>query len=114
MRLLKKILLAGLLGVALYVGVYVYALHSDGFKFVQRTIEESPSIQREFGRPVRVSLSLFGAFKEKHVDSDELVSMSINVDGVTRSARITVRASRKDGIWKIESASADGAPVTIE
>jgi hypothetical protein len=113
MNAFKKTLIAGLLGVALYVGIYLYALKSDGFRFVQHVIEGSPSIQQKFGSPITVSLPFFGAFKERFVDSDKQVNMVLRVKGTIRSERLSIEASRKNGAWKIESATENGKEITI-
>ncbi len=110
----KKIITAGALGLLLYVGIYSYALHSDGFKFVKSTLERSHVIQEKVGGVRKVKLSLFGAFKEKYVNSDQIVTVLVDVIGDTSTVTVDVKASRKDGAWKIDAALVNGVPITLD
>ncbi len=111
MTIQKKILLAVILGLALYGGIYVYALNSEAFRYVEGALENSHGIAQRVGTGVKVTLPLFRTFKEKHVNSNETVTMTVTVAGSIESIPVFVRASRKNGLWKIEYASTGGVAI---
>lgn len=113
MTIQKKILLAVILGFALYGGIYIYALNSDAFRFVKTSLENSRGLAQRVGAGATVTLPLFGAFKERYVNSSETVIMVVAVAGSNGSVLVNVKAVRTDGLWKIESASAEGSPIDL-
>lgn len=113
MALWKIILVGVTLGIALYGGVYIYALNSEAFRFVKGALENSPAISQRVGAETKVTLPLFGAFKEKYVNSNVTVTMTVTVRGNIKSIPVMVIATRKGGFWKVESASTDGTPIVI-
>ena len=113
MNIWKKIIAAGALGLLLYVGIYAYALHSEGFKFVKSALESSHAIQERVGGVQKVKLSVFGSFKEKNFNSDKVMTMKVNVIGGTSTVTVDIKASRKDGTWKIDEALVASVPITL-
>jgi hypothetical protein len=113
MHLWQKILAAGLLGLLLYVGIYMYALHSDGFKFVEQTIKSSHNIERRVGSVEKIDFPFFFSFKQKNVNMDEIVTMTVQAVGAKGEAILDVKAVRVAGVWKIDNASIDGVPISL-
>jgi anionic cell wall polymer biosynthesis LytR-Cps2A-Psr (LCP) family protein len=111
---LKKILVAVALGVVLYGGVYIYALNSEAFRFVKGALENSYAISQRVGTGAKVTLPLFGEFKEKHVNSNATVIMTVTVRGRNKTISVSVIATRRNGMWELESASTGGIPIIIE
>jgi len=70
----SKVIVAGLVGLLLYAGIFAYALHSDSFKFVEKTIKDSHNVEALVGNIQSVNLSLLCSFKEKYVNSDEFAT----------------------------------------
>lgn len=109
----KKIIAAGALGLLLYVGIYAYALNSEGFKFVKSALESSHAMQERVGGVQKIKLSLFGNFKEQNFNSDKIVTMKVNVIGGTSTVTVDIKASRKDEVWKIDETLVDSVPITL-
>ena len=109
-----KLTIAVLLGFLLYGGIYIYALHSDAFKFVEHVIKSSHNIEARVGAVKKVELSLFGVYKEKNVNEDKIVTMPVRVVGTGKTTVVNVEAVRRNGAWKIEGASIDGLPIVLD
>lgn len=114
MGLKKKVILAAMLGIGLYGGIYLYALNSEAFRFVKEALENSPAMARQVGECPKVTLPLLGAFKEKYVNSSVTVTMRVMVVGNIKSLPVDVKVIRKEGVWKIGSASTGGIPVDLD
>jgi len=95
-------------------GGYIYALNSEAFRFVKGVLENSPAISQRVGAGIKVTLPLFGAFKEKYVNSNTTVTMTVVVRGSIKSIPVKVIATCKNRLWKVESVSIDGVPIVIE
>jgi len=110
----SKVIIACLLGLLLYAGIFTYALHSDSFKFVEQTIKNSRNVEALVGNVRSVNLSLLGSFEEKYVNSDEIATMTIKIKGSKKSATVDVKAIYKSGVWKVDGAAIEGAPFVID
>jgi len=113
MSIWKKIIVASVLGLLLYSGIYIYAQQSDGFKFVQQAILKSHDIQQHVGNVQSVNLSLLGSYDAKQIGSDQVVTMSVEVVGTKSTRTIDVKATLKDDLWKIDNASLDGGSISL-
>jgi hypothetical protein len=96
--------LAVIFGLALYIGVYFVATHSDGFEFIEERVRSSQAIRGQVGDIKEVRPSLLGSYDHKTVNADEWVSMTIDVIGSLKHIEIDVKAKKTNGAWKIESA----------
>ncbi len=100
-------------GVLLYFGIFFWGSHSESFKFVERTVMNSRSLQSQIGTIERVRLPLFGSFREKFVDSDKLAAMTVEVIGANKTVTLDVRAKKLNDVWTIEQALMDGKPLVL-
>lgn len=114
MRVSRKIIVAAVAGVALYGGIYLYARNSEPFHFVKMQLENSGALSSQVRGPVRITLPLFGSFKEKHINADELVTMNVNAEGSNGAIAIKVTAVRKNEVWEIKSVTHNGEPINID
>ena len=84
----RAVILAVLFGVSLYAIVYFMASHSEAFGFAEQKIRSSPAIKAQVGDIKKVRPALLGPYDQKTVNSDEWVSMAIDVFGTVRSIEL--------------------------
>ncbi len=99
--------LAVVFGSLLYGALYFKTGHSEAFKFAEQQIRASPEIQAKVGNIVEVRPSLLGPYDQQHVNSDEWVSMRVDVVGTSGRVGISVKVNRKNGVWTVESLKDD-------
>lgn len=104
----RAIALAILFGAALYAVVYWMASHSEAFEFAEQKIRSSSAVKTQVGEIERVHVALLGSYDQKTVNSEEWVSMVIDVDGITKSIELDVRMKKTNGVWAIEAAKSNG------
>ena len=102
-KISRSIAVAAVFGAALYVVVYLLAMNSDGFKFIEQKIRNSQIVNEQVGAIHTVRPSLLGPYDQKTVGSDEWVSMSITVTGAVKAIELDVRAKKVDGNWVVEA-----------
>lgn len=112
-RFVSMIALAGLFGALLYAIVYFMASQSEGFKFAEQKIRSSPAIRAHFGEIGKVRPVLLGPYDQKTVDSDQWMSVAIDVSGSLTSIQLAVRMRKTNGTWTIESAKNEGRNVSL-
>ena len=100
-------------GIALFVGLRISALSSDGYRFLDETIRRAPQLQSRLGEIEGVKLSYFGAYRQKAVGSDRWVTMTFNVTGNRRAATVLASAKKVGGSWSVTSSSIDGEQVSL-
>lgn len=110
-KLIKIVGLAASFGLVLYASVYFMAGHSDAFKFIEQRIRSSEAIKAQVGDIKKIRPSLFGAFDHKTVDSDEWVSMTLDVTGTARSIEVDVKAKKANGKWTLDKVVSGGQPI---
>lgn len=109
----RSIALAAFFGVALYAIVYFMASHSEGFDFVEQKIRNSPAVKAQVGEIRKVRPALLGPYDQKTVNSDEWVSMALDVSGSLKSIELDVKIKKANGVWSIESAKSNGQNVSL-
>lgn len=109
----RTIALAALFGTALYAIVYFMASHSEGFEFAEQKIRNSPAVKAQVGEIRKVRPALLGPYDQKTVDSDEWVSMALDVSGSLKSIELDVKMKKTNGAWAIESAKSNGQNVSL-
>lgn len=109
----KWIVLAALFGAMLYVTVYFMASHGDAFIFAEQAIKNSQILQSQIGRIERVRLSPFGSYKEKYVDADKWVTMTVEVTGTVKTIILNMKMKKTSSGWMIEQALIDGNPLVL-
>ena len=110
----RAIALAVLCGVVLYAIVYFMASHSEAFEFVEKKIRNSQAVKARVGEIKKIRPALLGPYDQKTVNSDEWVSMAINVSGAAKSIELDVRMKKTNGIWAVESAKRDGQNFSVD
>ena len=112
-RIGRTIAFAALFGAALYAIVYFMASHSEGFEFVEQKIRNSPAVKTQVGEIRKVRPALLGSYDQKTVNSEEWVSMTLDVSGSLKSIELDVKMKKKNGVWAIESAKSNGQNVSL-
>jgi hypothetical protein len=110
-KLGKMVSLAAFFGLALYASVYFMAGHSDAFKFIEQRIRNSEAVKAQVGDIKSIRPSLFGTFDHKTVDSDEWVSMTLDVTGTERSIEVVVQAKKAYGSWTLDKVESSGQKI---
>lgn len=103
-KISRTIAIAALFGAALYAVVYLLAINSDGFKFIEQKIRNSQIVKEQVGIIRKVRPSLLGPYDQKTVGSDEWVSINITVTGTVKSIELDVRAKKTADAWVLEAA----------
>lgn len=99
------------LGLALFSGSYVWEINSDGFRFVEQQLRKSSALQSQIGPVEKVELPIYYNYHQKDSGADSWLKMSLRVRGVTRTAKVDVKAKRINGAWEIEEIMVDGRPI---
>ena len=103
-KISRTIAIAALFGAALYVIVYLLAINSDGFKFIEQKIMNSQLVKEQVGIIKKVRPSLLGPYDQKSLGEDEWVSMNITVTGTSKAIELDVKAKKTAGVWVLETA----------
>ena len=103
-RVTHYVVLSILGGMCLYVGIFLWASHSESFEFVDQTLRHSKKLRSKLGDIQDVQLSPFGSFSEKIVGSDKNAKMKLKVIGTKKSIILEIKASKSGDIWKIDEA----------
>jgi hypothetical protein len=101
-KAIKFTLIGLLLGLVLYVVVYLMASHGDAFKYVDQRIRTSAMIESKFGYIKNVRLDPLGSYEKKSIGSDEWVTMKVEVAGAKTTVILDVRVRKTNGNWTIE------------
>jgi Cytochrome oxidase complex assembly protein 1 len=107
------VVIAACFCVALFIGLRITALSSDGNQFLDQTIRQAPEVQARLGDVEAVRLSYFGEYRQRAVGADSWITLTLNVTGRKASATIRASAKRLNGNWSITSSSIDGAPIGL-
>lgn len=107
----RRFILLGLVGIVLFVGSYVSETRSDGFRFVEKQLSDSRSLESKLGKVQKVELPIFSSYHEKEVDSDIWINMTVRVTGTKRTAMVTVSAQRIEGKWAMGQTTINGKPL---
>jgi hypothetical protein len=99
--------------VAMFVGLRISALTSDGYQFLDQAIRRSPQIQARLGEVEAVQVSYLGEYRQKAVGADRWLTMTLNVTGRKDSATIRASAKKIGGAWSVTSWSISGEPVSL-
>lgn len=110
----KWVLWAFLFCVGLYAVAYLWGSHSEAFQFVEQTIKSSRAMELKVGRVESVSLDPIGGYREKFVNSNKSVYMTVDVAGEKGTVTVNVAAKKTDGTWEIKNASIDGQPIALD
>ena len=101
-------------GVALYFGLRIYAISSDGYKFLDQAIRRSSEVQTRLGDIEAVRLSYIGHWRERASGPNTWVTMTLNVTGRKGAATIDASAKNISGNWSVTSSSIDGEPIDLK
>ncbi|MDB5840066.1 MAG: hypothetical protein JWQ23_2018 [Herminiimonas sp.] len=99
----KTIAIAAIFGMTLYALVYFMAIRSDAFKFIVQEIGNSQTIRTQVGDIKKIRPSFLGVFDRKTADSDEWVSMMVDVSGQKTTLELQVKAKKENGAWLLQS-----------
>jgi hypothetical protein len=109
----RRVLLAVTLGVAMWAIAVYWGSHSEGFLFLEGKIRTSQAIQSRVGIVRKVTLPMFGQFREKFVGSDKWVWMIVDVTGDKGAVRIRTALQKKNDIWKITESSIENQKIVL-
>ncbi|GEM_PF-6027720 len=109
----NKLSLAVLAGATLYGVVYFMASHGDAFKFAERTIRNSRSLETRIGKVDNVRIPLFSPYRERFFNSEASAAMTVEVTGAMRTVELKLKMKKTNDHWMVEHASLDGAPVIL-
>lgn len=107
----KLALVAILFGSLLYIGIYIYGVHSDSFVFIRSEISSSHEIIAKIGVVKDVSLDPVGRYREKFFNGKKRASMTVNVRGTSGKLQADVSATRVDGGWTLDDIRVDGKSI---
>jgi hypothetical protein len=102
------------LGVLMYVGAVFWVSHSEGFHFIEGRIRTSEEIQGRVGAVQKVTLPMFGHFREKAVGSDKWVWMLVDVTGDKGAVTIDTAMQKRNNVWKITESSINGQKINLQ
>jgi hypothetical protein len=103
--------------VVFYVGLYFWGTNSEGYRFLDRAVRNSPAIHQLLGDVQSVRLSFLGGYSEKFVNSESTKSkteaMTLNVVGSKRALDVKAIAKETNGTWTVSDASIDGQQINL-
>jgi hypothetical protein len=100
-RIVKWIGLAILLGVALYIGVYIYASHSEAYRFAQQWLRQSEPLKAAVGEIQKTRVSPWGGYREYSTGSDRRVWIVVEVTGSKDTADVKLALRKHDETWRV-------------
>jgi hypothetical protein len=98
-KISRTIAMAAFFGATLYAIVYLLAINSDGFEFMEQKIRTSEVVKEQVGDIKKVRPSLLGPYDQKTVGSEEWVSMTIGVSGTAKAIELDVKAKKTNDVW---------------
>jgi Cytochrome oxidase complex assembly protein 1 len=107
------VVIAACFGVAMFIGLRISAISSDGYQFLDQAIRRSPQIQARLGEVEAVQVSYLGEYRQKAVGADRWLTITLNVTGRKGSATIRASAKKIGGAWSVTSSSIGGEPVSL-
>lgn len=99
--------------IALWAVAVYWGSHSEGFQFIEGKVRASRAIQSRVGDVRKVTLPVFGLYREKFVGSDKWVKMIVDVEGGRGAVRVHAALQKKDGVWTITESSIGGQQVNL-
>lgn len=98
---MKWIGVAVILGIALYICLYVYASHSEAYRFSQEWLRRSEPLKAAVGEIEKMHLSPWGGYRERFAGSQRRVLLVVEVTGSKHTVDVKL-ALRKDGeTWHV-------------
>lgn len=101
----RWILVAIAFGIVMWATAVYWGSHSEGFQFVEGKVRASREIQNRVGNVRKVSLPVFGQYREKFVNSDRWVKMMVDVEGDKGAVTVSTALQKKNGVWTITESS---------
>jgi hypothetical protein len=93
---------------------FFWGSHSEGFHFLEGKIRTSREIQSRVGIVQRVTLPVFGRFREKSVGSDKWVRMTVDVTGDKGAVTIRTVLQKENSVWKITKSSIGDQKIDLD
>ncbi len=88
-------------GIALYIGIYYYAAHSEAYKFSETWLRESEPLKSNVGEISSLRLSPWGGYSERFAGSDRHVWLIVQVTGSKQTVKVKL-ALKNDGTgWTV-------------
>jgi hypothetical protein len=109
----RSILAAVAFAIVMWVTAVYWGSHSEGFQFVEGTVRASREIQNRVGNVRKVTLPVFGLYREKFVGSDKWVKMMVDVEGDRDTVRMQTALQKKNGVWTITESSIGSQQVNL-
>ena len=101
------------LGALLYLVLYSFASHSDGFEFVSHTVTQSQVVRSRIGDIKKVSLSPFGPYRATYGTDGTRIRMAVVATGTEGRITIHVRIVRLADVWEIREAEVNGKAISL-
>ena len=92
-------------GMVMWTTAVYWGSHSEGFAFVEGRVRASREIQNRVGNVRKVSLPVFGQYREKFVNSDRWVKMMVYVEGDRGAVTVSTELKKQNGAWTITDSS---------
>jgi hypothetical protein len=109
----RWILTVILLASAMWVTAIYWGSHSEGFRFLEAKIRVSREIQGLVGNVRKVTLPALGQYREKFVNSDRWVKMTVDVEGDKGTVTVNTILQKENGVWRITESSIGSRPVDL-
>jgi len=108
----KTIILAFVVGILFYLGLYFYAVNSDAYLSAKQEILSSDALISKVGEVQSIELPIFGRFKLHWEgigdESTATAKFKVKVKGSLKSLDLIIRSEMNNKIWKIQSIEHDG------
>jgi len=109
----RRIAMALAFGVCLYVGILLWAAHSEAFHVAERNIKASRSIKEMVGGIESVSLNPLGSLRYHFAGLNESMDMEIDVRGDKGKVLVRLHMRKVGESWQIADAYVGGTPVSL-
>lgn len=96
-----------LAAVVIYVIFHLWLPYSEGFKFIEQAVKNSPQVQARVGEVHKVTPMALGPHRFRYSNADQVVSLEVSVSGSRQSIGLNVEASKTNGVWAIVRSTSD-------
>jgi len=99
--------------IVMWAAAVYWGSHSEGFQFVEGKVRASREIRSRVGNVRKVTLPVFGLYREKFVGSDKWAEMMVDVEGDRDTLRVQTALQKKNGVWTITESSIGSQQVNL-
>lgn len=100
--------------VAVYFAAFYMIQNSEGFRFINSSINTSKNLEAVIGKVIAIQLSPFEPGSNEIVGKKHVTDVVVDVKGSNRSVQLHIIAKKNQDVWTIaKSTSADGQTIDI-